>query len=50
MSAAFVYRYGKEPAFKTAFAAEFFQAEKRGEEYLLGNVLDLPGPAEQPIS
>ena len=50
MTAAFIYCYGKEPAFKTAFTTEFFQAHKRGEEYLLRNIFDLAGPAEQPIS
>jgi hypothetical protein len=49
IAAAFVYCYGKEPAFKTAFTTEFFQAEKRCEENLLCNILDLTGPAEQPI-
>ena len=49
VAAAFVYCYGKEPSFEAAFTAEFFQAEKRGEEYILNNILDVARPAEQPV-
>ena len=49
ITAAFVYCNGKEPAFQTALASKFAQAEKRGEEYILCNILDLAGPAQQPI-
>ena len=49
VSSAFVYCYGKEPGFEAALAAELFQAEKRREKGLLSNVLDVSGPAEQPI-
>ena len=47
---AFVYCYGKEPCFKAALTAEFFEAEKRCEEGVLRDVLDVSGPAEQSVS
>jgi hypothetical protein len=49
VTAAFVYCYGKEPGSKAAFAAEFLEAEERGEKRILRDVLDVSGPAEQPI-
>ena len=49
VAAAFIDRYGKEPGFKAAFAAEFFQAEKCSEEDVLRNIFDLAGPTEQSI-
>ena len=44
-----VYRYGKEPALQAAIAAKFLQAEKRREENVLGHILDVAGPAQQPV-
>jgi hypothetical protein len=49
VTAAFVYCYGKEPGFEAAFTAEFFQADKSGQEDILNNILDLAGPAEQSV-
>ena len=50
MRSAFIYCYGKEPCLKAAFAPEFFEAEKRCEESVLRDVLDVSRPAEQSIS
>ncbi len=47
---AFIDRYGKEPSFKAAFAAEFFQAEIRSEEDVLRNIIDFAGPTEKSVS
>jgi hypothetical protein len=49
-ASAFIYCYGKEPGFEAAIAAKFFKTHECSQEYILNDIIDLAGPAEQSIS